>query len=106
MLFLRRPDTRRGAPRRRPQFDVLEDRLVPATFTVTTTLDVPDPNDGKLSLREAVSAANANPGADTIVVPAGEYRLTYPGFDDTNAGGDLDVTGTTVFQGAGAGKAV
>src|SRR5438270_445945 len=106
MLFFRRPGTRRGTPRRRPQFDVLEDRLVPATFTVTTTLDVVDPNDARLSLREAISAANANPGADTIVVPAGVYRLALPGADDTNAGGDLDVTGTTLVQGAGAGNTV
>jgi CSLREA domain-containing protein len=99
MLFPRRTHTRRPAQRRRPTFDLLEDRLVPATFTVTTTLDVVDSNDGKLSLREAISAANASPGADTIIVPAGVYRIALAGADDANAAGDFDVTGSTVFPG-------
>jgi CSLREA domain-containing protein len=85
---------------------LLEDRLVPATFLVTTTLDVVDAADGKLSLREAISAANANPGADTVIVPAGVYRIALPGADDVNAAGDFDVTGSTVFRGAGAGNTV
>jgi hypothetical protein len=38
-----------------------------ATFTVTTGADVVDANDGVLSLREAVAAANATAAADTIV---------------------------------------
>jgi CSLREA domain-containing protein len=93
-------------PRRfRPALEGLEARAVPATFTVTTTLDTVAP-DGRLSLREAVSAANAHPGADTIVVPAGVYRLSLRGADDTNAAGDLDVSGTTLFLGAGAGATV
>jgi CSLREA domain-containing protein len=73
-----------------------------ATFTVTTPLDNVDANDGQLSLREAITAANANPGADTIVVPAGISRLALAGADNTNAAGDLDVSGSTLFQGAGA----
>ena len=36
------------------------------TFTVTTTADLVDPNDGELSLREAVAKANATAAADTI----------------------------------------
>jgi hypothetical protein len=86
----------------RPHLELLEGRLVPATFTVTTPLDVVADADGQLSLREAVTAANANPGADTIVVPAGVFRLALPGADNTNAAGDLDVSGSTLFQGAGA----
>ncbi len=78
---------------------------MPATFTVTTTLDVVA-GDGVLSLREAISAANASPGADTIVLPAGVYTLALRGADDTNAAGDFDVTGSTLFQGAGAGATV
>ena len=38
-----------------------------ATFTVTTTEDVVNAGDGVLSLREAVSQANATAAADTIV---------------------------------------
>ena len=36
-----------------------------ATFTVTTAQDVVNPNDGKLSLREAVAQANATAAAPT-----------------------------------------
>src|SRR5262245_39178483 len=85
--------------------ECLEDRRVPTTFTVTTPLDLVA-NDGKLSLREAITQANAHAGSDTIVVPAGLYRLSLAGADDTNAGGDFDVTGITVFQGAGAGSTI
>src|SRR5262249_18276490 len=89
-----------------PRLEGLEDRTVPATFTVTTTLDVVNPNDGKLSLREAVSRANANPGADTIPPTAGIYRIARQMTDDTNAAGDFDVHDSTVFQGAGAGNTI
>jgi CSLREA domain-containing protein len=98
-----------AARRRRgfvPGLEGLEGRAVPATFTVTTTLDVVNPTDGKLSLREAISAANARPGPDTIVLPAGVYRIARQMADDTNAAGDFDVNGTTLFRGAGAGKTV
>lgn len=37
-----------------------------ATYTVTTVQDTEDPNDGHLSLREAILLANENPGKDTI----------------------------------------
>ena len=89
-----------------PRLECLEERAVPATFTVTTTLDVVNPADGKLSLREAITAANAHVGADTIVLPAGVYRLALTGADNNNAAGDLDVTGSTLFQGAGAGTTI
>src|SRR5262245_46970822 len=105
MLFPQRSDTRRRAPRR-PQFDVLEDRLVPATFTVTTPLDVVNANDGQLSLREAITAANANPGADAIVLPAGIFKIASETADDTNVAGDFDVHDSTLFQGAGAGTTI
>ena len=52
---------RRGiSPRFRPRLEGLEDRSVPAVLNVTTTLDVVDPNDDLLSLREAVIQANAS----------------------------------------------
>ena len=48
--------TRRARPSTL-RLECLEDRSVPATFNVTTTLDVIDPADGKRSLREAITRA-------------------------------------------------
>jgi len=66
-----------------------------ADISVTTSVDVVDPVDGLTSLREAVDLANAAAGPSTI-------SLAVPGpivldeclgaEDDTNVGGDLDVT--------------
>jgi hypothetical protein len=82
----------RRSNRCRPRLEVLEDRAVPAIFNVTTTLDVIDPNDGLLSLREAVLAANATPGADTIDLSAGRYVLSL---------GQLEVRDDLTIAGAG-----
>ncbi|HEV3437351.1 MAG TPA: right-handed parallel beta-helix repeat-containing protein [Gemmata sp.] len=51
----------RGYPAVRPRLEMLEDRLAPATFTVTNTN-----NSGAGSLRQAILNANANAGSDTI----------------------------------------
>jgi CSLREA domain-containing protein len=86
------------------RLECLEDRAVPATFNVTTTLDVVDPADGKLSLREAITAANDSDEVDVIVVPAGSYKIALPGAaEDGNATGDFDVTDSVTIRGAGAG---
>lgn len=78
-----------------------------ATFTVTKTADTADGTcDADCSLREAISAANASAGTDTIVVPAGTYVRTLTGSDDTNALGDLDVNEAATILGAGAGATV
>jgi CSLREA domain-containing protein len=66
-----------------------------------------DTNDGSCnaerSLREAVIAANASPGADDIALPAGDYLLMIGGAgEDAGATGDLDVTGDLTFTGVGA----
>ena len=52
-VFDSRPRRGRRPARSRLRLECLEDRAVPATFTVTTALDVVDPADGRLSLREA-----------------------------------------------------
>ena len=75
-----------------------------ATFTVTKAADTNDGAcDADCSLREAIVAANASPGPDTIVLPAGTYVLTIA---DTNenasADGDLDITDDVTLSGAGA----
>jgi CSLREA domain-containing protein len=74
------------------------------TFPVTTTADTADGTcDAQCSLREAVGAANGHPGTDTVVVPAGAFRLTRAGArENANATGDLDVTSPLVLEGAGA----
>jgi hypothetical protein len=69
-----------------------------APIVVTTMADVVNGSDSVLSLREAVTKANADAGADTIVLsgPPSEYDLTICDVtgadDDANLNGDLDVT--------------
>jgi hypothetical protein len=76
----------------------MEDRTLLTSFTVTTTADgVPG------SLRQVIQAANSNPGADTIVVPADTYTLTIAGTgEDAAATGDLDITDDLTVTGDGA----
>jgi CSLREA domain-containing protein len=75
-----------------------------ATFTVTRTDDpVPGACDSDCSLREAVRAADAGSGSDTIVLPAGHFRLGIAGVgEDAAAKGDLDLTKSVTITGAGA----
>src|SRR5262245_55359375 len=47
----------------------------------------------QVSLRAAIQKANYDPGADTIIVPEGLFKLTIKGDDeDAAATGDLDIT--------------
>lgn len=63
-----RLSNRRGIPRRRRSavghapacFELLEDRTLLTVYVVNTTADTIDAGDGLVSLREAVTAANAN----------------------------------------------
>jgi hypothetical protein len=45
---------------------------------------------GHALLLPAITAANARPGAETILVPNGTIRLTIAGADEDAARGDLD----------------
>jgi predicted outer membrane repeat protein len=95
-------------PRRgyRPLVEALEDRLTPSV-TITTTADVVNAGDGVLSLREAISQVNAGTVADnTVMVPAGIYKITLAGVEDANAAGDFDITHTLILRGAGASATV
>jgi uncharacterized repeat protein (TIGR01451 family)/CSLREA domain-containing protein len=76
---------------------------------VTTTADELDPNDGVVSLREALNQANADAPGDTIVLPAGTYTVTIPnagGPEDANASGSFDIRQSLTILGAGAGATV
>lgn len=85
------------------------------TVTVTTTNDVVDGDttsiagllankgaDGKISLREAILAANANADVDEIVLTAGEYRIQITGKDDSGSKGDFDLLEGVTIRGADA----
>src|SRR5262245_28940051 len=79
------------APRLR--LESLEDRATPATFAVTMLADIVNATDGRMSLREVITVANAHPGADTIVLPAGKLKIKLTGAgENSNATGDFDIT--------------
>src|SRR4030095_7161833 len=71
-------------------FELLESRIAPATFVVTTLSD-----SGEGSLRDAIATANANPGADVITFQSG---LT--GVIDMT-GGQMNITDTLAIKGPG-----
>ena len=87
-----------------------------ATIAVDSTNDA-IAEDGRCSLREAITAANTDQpsgvltgecprgnGPDTIKLPAGMYTLTKTGsHEDANASGDLDIESDMTIEGAGAG---
>ncbi|MBE2197728.1 MAG: hypothetical protein IAE79_03890 [Anaerolinea sp.] len=90
------------------------------TLTVNTTLaDAIDANPGDgicetapgnnaCTLRAAVMEANANPGMDTIIIPAGTYFLTRPsnGIEEYALDGDLDLTDSVTIIGAGTAETI
>jgi CSLREA domain-containing protein len=86
-----------------------------ASFTVNSTLDIPDFDAGdgvcqtinarQCTLRAAISEANALAGDDIIFLPAGVYITTRPTLgDDANVGGDFDITSNITINGAAAGS--
>jgi CSLREA domain-containing protein len=83
------------APRKRfvPRLDILEDRTVLSPLLVTTTADEVNPNDGVLSLREAIAQANTDAShdrSDTIMFARSLGRATI--FLDPTRG-QLELTG-------------
>ena len=70
-------------------------------YLVTKTADTNDGTcDSDCSLREAIGASNANPGA--VLIPAGTYTLAIGGAtEDDNNSGDLDARSGMGIYGAG-----
>ncbi|TWT42323.1 hypothetical protein RAS1_34540 [Phycisphaerae bacterium RAS1] len=86
-----------------------------ATFTVNTTADTIDilPGNGvaadaagNTSLRAAIMEANADGGADDIVLPAGTFTLSGANDDDLGISGDIDILSNLTLTGAGAGLTI
>src|SRR5262249_17896011 len=74
----RRPLRRRFVP----ALEVLEDRLALSTDVVNTTQDNPNPRGRRLSPRPAITAANQNPGLNTITFNLGPgTHVLAPGTD-------------------------
>lgn len=69
-------------------------QAAPIDFQVTKTADTADGVCAiDCSLREAIIAANANPGADTVFLSSGTYTLSIAGAgEDQSATGDLDIS--------------
>jgi hypothetical protein len=84
----------RRRPTVRPRVVELEDRAVPATFTVTNLNDF-----GLGSLRQATADANAAPGLDDIVFAGAATSGTI-----TLTGGQMFLNGPTNLIGPGAGN--
>jgi hypothetical protein len=105
-----RTRTRRLAPRL--DVEALECRLVPATFTVNSTLDLLSPPPGVTTLRSALQQANQTPGDNTInLAVAGTYAITLPGTagETDNAAGEfvvLPTGGNLTIQNTSGGSVV
>lgn len=72
----------------------------PLNLLVTKFVDTADGvcSSSDCSLREAIIAANANPGQDVITIPGGSFELTLTGAgEDAAATGDLDITQSATF---------
>jgi len=83
---------------------VLASAAAAATFTVSRTDDpVPDGCQANgCTLREAVQAANARPGADIVRMGKGRYVLSQAGTgEDAGLTGDLDLRGPLTISGRG-----
>jgi hypothetical protein len=88
----KRAEQRRCQPCCRPRLEVLEDRTLPSTFTVTNLLD-----SGPGSLRAAITAANTTAGADVIRF-AGGLKGTIPLASELSITGDLTINGPNANQ--------
>ena len=79
-----------------------------AVYIVTKTADTADGAcNSDCSLREAILAANANPGPDFILLGPGTYTLTRAGAgEDLGSIGDLDIRDDVFIVGASAERTI
>ncbi len=78
-----------------------------AAITVDTFSDILDGADGKISLREAIIAANNTAGSDTIILGTGTYQLSIAGqWENGGTTGDLDILSDITITGNGIGSTI
>ena len=90
----------RRLSRRKPirlTLEALEERTTPTVFTVNSLADTVAVNlstgtdqFGQVSLRSAIMAVDNGGGGDTIILPAGPYKLTLAGDANNSSAGSLD----------------
>ncbi|MCI0683337.1 MAG: Ig-like domain-containing protein [Gemmataceae bacterium] len=87
----------------RPALEALEDRTAPATLTVTSLADTLV-DDGQVTLREAITAANTDTTVDGVTGAGADVIQFAPGLNGTiNLTGALpDLVGNLQIQGPGA----
>ena len=89
---------------RRALFEPLEDRRLLAAIQVSTLDDIVDPNDGVISLREAIAIANTNGQPDVI---AFDESLFAAGAGTVTLDlGELAITDSVTISGPGADQLV
>lgn len=85
------------------------------TYKVNSTADSVDADvgnpacadaSGRCTLRAAIQQANFGVGADTIILPAGTFKLTRAGDEDAAVLGDLDIADDLTIKGAGSGNTI
>ena len=82
-----------ASSRRRPAFDFLEDRIILSRITVDTLSDDLAPPGGLVSLRAAITRADADPDADTIDFAPGLAKTILLGSALPHISADTTVEG-------------
>ena len=86
--------------------DTFSDTLDGTTTSISNLLSNKG-TDGKISLREAIIAANNTAGSDTIVLGTGTYLLSIAGqWENGGATGDLDILSDITITGSGIGSTI
>ena len=98
--------------RTRPGLEPLEDRCIPAVFSVNSLADVLNPGPGIVTLRSAIQQANMTAGGNSIELTLpGTYRLTLAGTpgETDNVAGELAILpggGDLTIENASGGQVI